>query len=335
MTTGKRFLQNGAASVCLLLSAAGYLLWGCDPTPQPPGQPHSGYGSPETYISDSYSAESVGDESDGSLAWYYIPGVLKNTTSAPVVIFLHGHTATDPGTYRGHIRHLLRQGCIVIYPVFQLSGAMALWNDLDQNAMLQRATASSAEALNALGDRADRDNVVVYGHSLGGLLALCWTKAGGNPAARIVTANANLDPSTGIPEQVIGLVTLIDYAAMVPATTAPVILLWGDADTQIAPLSQQQEAYDLLTQAASKVLYMAQSDGHGLPGLTADHGAAVQVPPAGTGATGEDALDFRFFYAALDAALDGQDGLSFDPGDWSDGTPVKPVVQLLPKVSGK
>ncbi len=45
----------------------------------------------------------------------------------------------------------------------------------------------------------------------------------------------------------------------------------------------------------------------------------------------QDALDYRFYYAALDAALDGRDTVSFAMGTWSDGTPVKKVKRLLPE----
>lgn len=88
----------------------------------------------------------------------------------------------------------------------------------------------------------------------------------------------------------------------------------------------QQQAYDLLVNAPSRVVCAALSDDHGCPNLTADHPAAGQPADSKTGKPEEDAIDFRYYYAALD----GQSTLTFDMGQWSDGTPVKPVLHILP-----
>jgi hypothetical protein len=108
-------------------------------------------------------------------------------------------------------------------------------------------------------------------------------------------------------------------------------MLWGNSDTVTAPYSQQQEAYGLMVNAPSKVLYAAQSDNHGLPRLISSHAAPVQLPDDAAGEPGQDALDYRFYYAALDAALEGHDSLVFAMGNWSDGEPVKKVERLLPE----
>jgi pimeloyl-ACP methyl ester carboxylesterase len=198
--------------------------------------------------------------------------------------------------------------------------------------MLGRAVASVDAALDRLGDKVQRGNLTLYGHSLGGLFAFCWAGAGGAAAKRIVMAHANFDPSTGIPAFVLNLLTLIDYksAAYGPSVVVPVIMLWGTGDTEIAPLVQQQEAYGLMINAPSRVLYAAQTDTHGLPQLKATHAAPLQPLDERTGDLAQDALDFRFYNAALDAALDGNDSPAFDMGAWSDGEPVLPVEQLLP-----
>jgi len=307
----------------LLIAACGY-------GPSPPGQAETGYGSSEKYLNSSteYELYSVGAKDDGTRAWYFLPRVLVDSSKGPVVIFLHGHTAVDYHIYMGHITHLVRQGYIVIYPEYQFSGPSNPYDDLDQTVMLDRAIASVEKALEGLGGHADRNNMVLYGHSLGGLLALCWSAEGGPAASRVVLANANLDPSTGIPAFVLDMYefTFLDYTSKASATTRPVIILWGDNDRSMAPYDQQEDAYDLLINAASKVIYTAQTDKHGYPPLIADHGAAVQpYEPDGSGIE-EDALDFRYFYAALD----GQNTLSFDMGSWEDGKPVKPILQTKP-----
>jgi dienelactone hydrolase len=321
--------------IIVWLACAAFVFFGaaCKKIASPPGQADTGYGSSEHYISNTFTRESVGNETDGTQAWYFVPDKLKNGTTAPAVIFLHGYTAIDPETYYGHIEHLAKQGYIVIYPVYQRSDEKASTEDLDQTVMLTRAVASVDAALEKLGDTVDRDKLVAYGHSLGGLFAFCWKGAGGAAVRRIVMSHANMDPSTGIPAFVIGLVTLIDYAdpAYGPEVKVPVIMLWGNSDTDIAPFSQQQEAYELMVYAPSKVLYAVQTDGYGLPRLTAGHAAPTQMLNERNGQAQQDDLDFRYYYAALDAALDGQDTVTFAMGNWSDGTPVKKVERLLPE----
>ncbi len=163
-----------------------------------PGQADTGYGSTQHYITDTYTRASVGSDTDGTQAWYFVPDTLKDGASAPGLIFLHGYTAIDPETYYGHIVHLVKQGYIVIYPVYQVSSKMGSTEDLDQSVMLLRAVASVDAALAEL-YMSSWIIITAYGHSLGGLFAFCWTGAGGAAVRRIVMSHANMDPSTGIP----------------------------------------------------------------------------------------------------------------------------------------
>jgi dienelactone hydrolase len=322
-------------TILLWLTCAAFVFCSpaCKKIASPPGQAATGYGSTERYISATYTRTSVGNDTDGTQAWYFVPDKLKNSATAPAVIFLHGYTAIAPETYYGHIEHLVKQGYIVIYPEYQRSDEKASTEDLDQTVMLSRAVASVDTALAELGETVETDNLTAYGHSLGGLFAFCWQGAGGAPVRRIVMSHANMDPSTGIPAFAIDRVTRIDYTdpAYGPEVRVPVIMLWGNSDTDIAPFSQQQEAYELMENAPSKVLYAAQSDRHGLPNLKAGHAAPIQMLNERTGQAQQDALDYRFYYAALDAALDGRDAVPFAMGNWSDGTPVKKVKRLLPE----
>ncbi len=40
----------------------------------------------------------------------------------------------------------------------------------------------------------------------------------------------------------------------------------------------------------------------------------------------ENVIDYRVYYAAVDAAIDDQTRVAFDMGEWKDGTLVTPVV---------
>ncbi len=284
----------------------------------PPGQASTGYGSTENYISGTFASYESGNIDNGTQLFYYIPDVLKNGTSAPAVIFLHGMFDVYPpflgSGYAEHITHLLRQGYIVIYPQFNTTKI-----DIDQYVLLDRCIASTNVALSAIGSQAETGNLVLYGHSVGGIFCICWQAADGVPVKALVTAEANLNPcGSGMPDWVCDLITKLDYKSMAPAMTCPAIILWGDADISFASWNQQVDAFNSLTNASSKVIYTAQSDYYGDPDLIADHVAPNS--PVNT-------LDYRFYWAALDAALDNQALVSFDMGKWSDGTPVKPVLE--------
>jgi pimeloyl-ACP methyl ester carboxylesterase len=298
--------------------------------PTPPGKPDSGYGSGEDYICNGFTEIVFGSGSDGSRVWYYIPDRLKNGTKAPVVVFLHGQLCIAPDIYMAHIEHLAKQGYIVIYPQFNKGGLVGLVSDLmtdaDQNKYLARAIA------------ADRNNVTLYGHSLGGLLAVSWSSDAWSPK-NIVLAEACVDAKAGIPSFVQGLVSIVEinWRAKIRSTVCPVIILTGNDDT-LAPTSQAMDIYQNLVYASSRVVYELQSDTYGNPDLRADHMAPISddgwMPDfimSMFGGDGEvDATDYRFYWAALDAALNDETRVAFNLGRWSDGTAVKKPSQKTP-----
>lgn len=313
---------------------------------KPPGAPATGYGSVERHITDAYTEYRFGSASVGDQTWYYVPAQLKNGDSAPVVIFVHGFAALYPSLYRSHIDHLVAQGNIVIFPQFQKAtlagflGEAGLGAAADQNIWARRAVESVNAALELLGKQADRSALYLYGHSLGGLISLAWQANGGADVKAIVLSHPQVNAQDGIPPFVKGLLQIIEipWREYAPAITAPVIILNGNEDT-IAPVSQSEEILSLLSAAPSKVLYVAQRDCFGYPCVSPNHGApldAVQgLPPhlKIVGVSAElNALDWRFYFAGLDAVMAGVfTGLSFDLGRWSNGRPVKPVIEVLPQ----
>ncbi len=310
--------------------------------PAPPGKATYGYGSGEDYICNGFTEIVFGSGSDGSRVWYYIPDQLKNGATAPVVVFLHGQLCIAPDIYMPHIEHLAKQGYIVIYPQFNKGGLMGLVSDLmtdaDQNKYLARAVAGVNSAFSRIGSIADRNNVTLYGHSVGGLLAVSWSNAAWSPK-NIVLADACVDAKAGIPSFVQGLVTIveIDWKTKIRSTVCPVIVLTGNDDT-LAPTSQAMSIYQYLTSASSKVVYELQTDTYGNPDLRADHMAPISddgwMPDFIMGMFGGDgevdATDYRFYWTALDAALNDETRVSFDMGRWSDNTAVKKVLQKTP-----
>lgn len=88
--------------------------------------------------------------------------------SAPVILFLHGWLASDPGYYLGWIEHLCRRGNIVVFPVYQGSGDHL--SNYSTNAVR-----SMKEALRVLYGGShiepDRDRFGIIGHECGGVIA--------------------------------------------------------------------------------------------------------------------------------------------------------------------
>ena len=327
-------------SVFALILSSGTIVFAMGSAPEPPGQPESGYGSADNYICNGYTEHRTGpwyDPWSGTWCWYYVPDVLKNGSSAPVVVYLHGMALMAPDIYLAHIKHLCRQGYIVLFPQINKGGLIGMATDNDQYDMMHRAIDSVNTALNKLGGKADLNNIVIYGHSLGGLIALCWEANEGDAIAPPSAATVLADPClyANIPAFVEFFVNVneLDFAGMAPCKTSPLIILTGE-DDDIAPSATALEAYSSAVNVLSRVVYQYRTDDT----LEADHMAPIcddgWMPSWAMdvlGGDGEvDTFDYRVFWPALDAALDGQLSISFDMGEWSDGRPVKSVVQMAP-----
>jgi acetyl esterase/lipase len=160
----------------------GTLAYGSAPPPSPPAAPTTGYGSPAKYICNSLynggaidhnNAIDFGDTNAGTRCWVYIPSTLKNGATAPVVIYLHGFMAIVPPIYAGQIKHLVRQGYIVIFPEYNLGGFSGMFNDTNQYEQLGRAVVAvdAALSLPAVAARAEMGNIYLASHSNGGIPA--------------------------------------------------------------------------------------------------------------------------------------------------------------------
>jgi len=315
----------------VLVTATAIVISACQPARQTTGP-----GSKAAYIATSATETDVGDGTAGTRVYTYVPNVLKGGTKAPVVVLLHGFELLAPDIYQGLIDHLTRQGNIVVFPAYN-KGGFGIVDDTDQNAMLNRAIASTNSAIAALGPKADLTKVYLFGHSLGGLLATSWTGRGGVAPAGIVLANPSTSAGAGIPDFVAGLVTVtpVPWQTLAPATTAKTVILTGDKDT-IAPPAESIGIYDKLTGAAARSVYQLQNDTTELPNIQADHMAPIQkqgiVPDFIMNALGgdaeEDTADWRYYWAAIDQLMGGNASPTFSMGKWGNGAAVKPVVKL-------
>jgi acetyl esterase/lipase len=101
----------------------------------------------------------------------------------PVVVFLHGWTAVDPGVYGPWLAHLVRKGSTVVYPVYQAAPFLA------PRVAFDGVVAGVRAALEE--ENLPREDWVVAGHSAGGAMSADYAvRAGalGLPPARGVFA---------------------------------------------------------------------------------------------------------------------------------------------------
>lgn len=328
-----RLLLIGLAAVASVAQAA---FWH-----KPPGEPEQGFGSRAQYITETFQEYQFGTAAEGDQTWYYVPDQLKYGGTAPVVVFLHGFAAFVPKMYQTHIEHLVKQGNIVIFPQFQkatLSGFLSeagLFAPADQSVWAQRAVVSVDQALAELGGIVQGDELYLYGHSLGGLIALAWQAEGGAAVAAVVLSHPQVNAQEGIPSFVRVFLKIIEipWRDFAPAISAPVVILNGDEDT-IATVEQSREILASLTSAPSAELYIAQRDRYGYPAISPNHGAPLDdikgLPNHFKifSITSElDGLDWRYYFAGLDAVMAGwRQDIPFDLGAWSNGRPVKPLL---------
>lgn len=280
-----------------------------------PSAPASDGPDPSTTV----TRGATGSPAAGTRVTWWLPQ-RSDGRPAPVVVVLHGFAALDPVLYGATIQHLWRRGYAVVYPQFQRADTGFL-TDTDQNTFLARAIDATDVALDRLGGAVDREDLVVYGHSLGGLLAAAWNPSGGERARAAVLANPST--ATEVPADVPVSITPIDIAALAPHVDVPVFLLTGDRDT-IAPPAQATTLSDQLTAAPSREVWLARTDVRGWPLVLADHTA----PLNGARGLGDGLLDQRFYHAALDQALAGATSLRFAFGRRLLTGAIRPPVRL-------
>ncbi len=176
-------------------------------------------------------------------------------------------------------------------------------------------------------------------------MAFSWSaEPGAVHPQGIVLANPCLDMLAAMPVDIPGMewlmnlfINQIDYRQKASAITCPVFILTGNDDT-IAPDGTAVEGFNEIGNALTRVLYRFNTDSYGSPSLRGDHMACISDDgwmPSWMmtlfGGDGEvDAVDYRYYWAALDAALNDEHEVIFNMGKWSDGRPVN-AVQVLGK----
>lgn len=278
------------------------------------------------YISPGYKKVTLGnffDASSGKRCWVFVPHILNKITKATTVLFLHGWLMMAPEIYLAHIEHLVKQGYIVIYPQFDKAYIWGIATDFDQGEKLKNAIYGINRGIEYLGSKIDMNDIVVYGHSVGGLLTL--TLLSGQDGLKVpftpkalVMANPQVNPmaTDDVPGFIKGIITTIDYNSRAALNKCPAIIITGQDDTMATP-QMALEIYNSLTSVTSKVVYKALS----VNGLKANHMAsacddglipAFLMDLVAGGACIVDDMDREVYWKALDTAIQNRTRVNFN-----------------------
>ena len=284
----------------------------------------------------------------------YEPGS-PTPAQAPVILFLHGYSAFTPQSYLYWIDHMVLKGYTVVWVQYQASALTA------PSKYLPNARAAWSDALNRLQNFWWENHVkpqmstngqmetLIVGHSVG-----AFTGAGlaatisGTPTVPVPFGLVLIEPGSK------GLVPAQDYSKIYAGT--PMVMVIGDQDTVVCDTTASR-IWNVSSQIPSslKNLLWIQSDTHGTPQQLGNH-----FFPGTSGFDDTAAVDDRDYNItwklsvamadcvfgnttndpnACSIALGAGNPLQTTMGNWSDNTPVKPLVYYtnpsgLPPIQG-
>ncbi len=192
---------------------------------------------------------------------------------APVLIFMHGWGATNPRIYGAWIKHLVRRGNIVVYPLYQQPGSFRF----PPAEITPNALSTVKNAIERLGSadhvRPDLTRVAVVGHSAGGQIAANLAALAGSTNAQELPpfrAVMSVQPGKSWAKLDQIKIPLADLS-QIPKSTL-LLTVAGDQD-RIARDLDAKRIFEESTQVASrnKNFIVIRSDKHGTPALLANH----------------------------------------------------------------
>ncbi len=274
--------------------------------------------------------------------WLFEPDRPRPET-APVVVFLHGWFAVNPGFYGAWIDHLVRHGHVVIFPRYQ-NNVGTMPQDFLPNAMAAIHDALGVLSVSVDHVRADTRHFALIGHS-----------AGANLASQIAALSSDPHAALPTPRAVVAIMPGEVFPMRqptfdrIPGTTLLIVAV-GDEDIVVGDLRGRQIFAEATAIPPSRKRFILfRSDRHGYPPLIAEHTAPTGANHRLDNGEGVlrslqlslgdvNALDFAGFWRITDltlhAAFTGQslDDVSRDTerfrhlGYWSDGRRVIPPL---------
>ncbi|MEZ4950008.1 MAG: hypothetical protein R2879_08960 [Saprospiraceae bacterium] len=331
------------ALLLLLLISAGPFLSGQDITfsDQPKEGPGgSNYDFPHVTITDR------SEEPTGFVLFEpFDSSQMKGPEVAPVVIFMHGYGAYNPLVYGKWIEHLVKKGSIVIFPRYQKNLFSPSPDEFVANTLV-----GIRDALDTLCSQGhvlpDTSAVTMVGHSFGG--AIIATILGDWKSFDIPKPKGAFLASPGTGPFKFGLES---YENIPEDISLLVMVSSGDKTVGDA---FGIKVYETAVNTPKRNLLRQTEDGYGNPSIShghnesyavleafdnGDHGFSYQRSKLST----VDVVDYYGYWKLMDAlnscVRSGEDcnyafGNTSEQtylGEWSDGTPVKPLDVLVPQ----
>lgn len=304
----------------------------------PPEQPSTGPGGAD------YSHEVVVNTyyRVGTLSYCIFEPDNPKPDTAPVILFIAGHIQylAKPDFYDVWIKHLVRKGNIVIFPLHRPT--VFLIFSLYTEQIIRTTQAAIKELQTADHVRADFNKFAIVGHSTGALLGPNISAVAERynlPRPKAIMAIAC--PSIFLNNQwkIVPTEEILEDLSTIPEDTL-ILTVVGDLD-YAAKDDGGKAIYNALPQIPpeNKDYITVVSDDHGSPPLSAIHLAACSKSSVNCYSPFcANALDyygyFKLFDGLTDAAFFGRNreyALGNTPqqrfmGMWSDGVPVKELV---------
>jgi pimeloyl-ACP methyl ester carboxylesterase len=335
------------------------------PTPVPPEQASSGPGS-RAYVHASLTTSRFGSGADEV---HVFEPAEPTPERAPVVVFCHGWSATDPALYGAWITHIVQRGYTVVYPRYQRDFRTAP-ADFTRHALT--GIRHALEQLRTPGHVMPDDRGLAFvGHSMGGLVAANLAALASEGALPAPLALMSVAPGKTWPEASRIAFPLRDLSVL-PANLL-LLSVAGDDDDFVRDVDARKIYGGAVNVAAENKNYVRMfSDEHGEPALRADHrapsapggmitrtdsrpfgargGGAAEIgrmsaedeEDGGRGEWVTNALDYygtwKLFDGLVDAVFRGvhrEYALGDTPqqrymGEWSDRVPVRELMIGLP-----
>ncbi len=305
-----------------------------------PTQPVDGPGG-TAYLSDSVVFSDFARKPDGY--WLFEP---YGMDSARVVVFMHGYGAYNPMIYGQWINHLVRRGNIVIFPRYQ------------RNLFFPRPPRFGRNAAKGIRDALVRldtgqhvkpvvEPLVIAGHSYGGVVAadlgVNFEEYNIPQPKGLLLCSPGSGPFKGG--------RLKSYADMPEDTYLLIMLSDGD---QVVGDSFGELVYETAVNTPHRNLIRQFRDEHGDTKIRDGHNESYSLlmdydigkrnfsSKRAMRIASLDAVDYYGYWKLLDALINyTANGTHFDYafgntpqqtylGEWSDGTPVRPLEVLVP-----
>jgi len=234
--------------------------------------------------------------------YVFLPQSPARSGPVPVVFFHHGWLGMNPVHYGALIDHLVREGNVVIFPVYQSSAATSPQGIVEAAALADR---QGVQMLTARGLTPDPARILYFGYSMGAAISLDLALGPNRyglpaPDALLLLAPGDAPAVATGPagRSIIGDVTRLPK-------TLPIAIMTGAEDTQIG-LPTARALMPRLCHAAPgrRVLMVLPGDSH--DGLTvhAQHGSPGAPDPR---------YDFALTDENFPVTLPGQPGFAPSP----------------------